>query len=112
MVIGPMFERNLGAFMVEQPKMGAALIFYVGYVLGFIYFVSLPNINGEINMQTTVLNAFLFGVIAYGTFEFTSYSVFDGWTLKMLVMDTLWGGILTTTSVVSGLFLFKLLNPS
>ena len=112
MVIGPMFERNLGAFMLEQPKMGAALIFYVGYVLGFIYFVSLPNINGEINMQTTVLNAFLFGVIAYGTFEFTSYSVFDGWTLKMLVMDTLWGGILTTTSVVSGLFLFKLLNPS
>ena len=107
-VIGPMFERNVGSFMLEQPKMGPAFLFYVGYVMGFLYFISMPHLNGTTSMQTTILNAFLFGVIAYGTFEFTSYSIFKDWTLKMLVMDTTWGGILTTLSVVSGLYLYRL----
>ena len=38
--------------------------------------------------------AFLLGVVIYGIFELTNYSLFDKWSLFPVLFDTLWGGIL------------------
>ena len=39
-------------------------------------------------------NAFVLGVVVYGVYETTNYATLKAWTLKMAVMDTVWGGIL------------------
>lgn len=39
--------------------------------------------------------AALFGVGAYMTYELTSMSVMKGWSWNMVMVDVLWGGLLT-----------------
>jgi uncharacterized membrane protein len=41
-----------------------------------------------------ILDAFLLGVMVYGVFETTSFVMFDNWTVPIILMDTLWGGVL------------------
>jgi len=62
---------------------GLCYIFLVG---GLNYFI--------LREKRTILDAFLLGVMVYGVFETTSYVMFDNWTIPIILMDTLWGGIL------------------
>ena len=62
---------------------GLCYIFLVG---GLNYFI--------IREKRPILDAFLLGVMVYGVFETTSYVMFDNWTIPIILMDTLWGGIL------------------
>ena len=41
-VLYPLFSANIGGIMHEDPKMGAAAVFYLFYVGGIIWFASLP----------------------------------------------------------------------
>ena len=40
------------------------------------------------------LDAFLLGVFVYGVYEGTNYALLNKWEIKVLVMDSLWGGVL------------------
>ena len=40
------------------------------------------------------LKTFGLGVGIYAVYEGTNYAIFEQWPLQMVVMDTLWGGIL------------------
>lgn len=62
---------------------GLCYIFLVG---GLNYFI--------LREKRPILDAFLLGVMVYGVFETTSYVMFDNWTIPIILMDTLWGGIL------------------
>jgi uncharacterized membrane protein len=55
----------------------AAVIYYFGFV---------------VNM--TSLDMFILGLSIYGIYELTNYSTLSRWDLKMVILDTLWGGIL------------------
>ena len=48
--------------------------------------------------------------MAYGTYEFTSWSVMRDWHPSMVVTDTLWGGVLTALSAWAGVTLTKALT--
>ena len=66
---------------------------YVGLVLcyliiitGVYYFIILPN--------RSYLEAFLLGVFVYGVYETTNYATLTKWKPELVVIDTLWGGVL------------------
>ena len=66
---------------------------YVGLVLcylilvtGLYYFIILPN--------RSYLEAFLLGVFVYGVYETTNYATLTKWKPELVVIDTLWGGVL------------------
>ena len=46
-------------------------------------------------------DAFLFGLIIYGVYETTNYTLFYNWPLSSVLLDTLWGGTVfaLTTSI-------------
>lgn len=46
-------------------------------------------------------DAFILGLLVYGVFELTNYTIFRKWSLFPVIFETLWGGILffTTTWV-------------
>lgn len=37
---------------------------------------------------------FILGICIYGVYEFTNLSTFKKWEMKMVLLDTLWGGVL------------------
>ena len=70
------------------------ILTYVFLLFGLNYFILYP--------KKSIKDAFLFGLVVYAVYEFTNYSLFSGWKLSTVLMDTLWGGILfsLTTYIV------------
>lgn len=54
----------------------------------------------------TLSEMFLLGISIYGVYELTNYTTFSDWNLKMVIIDTLWGGILFSSTA----YLAKKLN--
>ena len=102
-VMRPIFERDIGTIMLAEPRMGAALAFFVLYLAGLIFFAVVPAVEDG-SWKIAALYGSLLGVIAYGTYETTNYATLKGWTLRMLVIDILWGASLSAVMAVVGFF--------
>ena len=44
-VMYPLFSSNIGPMMLEDLRMGPAAVFYLFYVVGVVWFVSIPALN-------------------------------------------------------------------
>ena len=78
-----------------------AILAYVVLVFGLNYFV-LRNINPrDITIQWCLHNAFVFGMVVYGVYDFTCGAIFNQWDSKLAVIDVLWGGLLFAISAYS-----------
>lgn len=100
-VARPMFERNLGAFLLDSPRFPVAAVFYAVYVAGIVYFAVGPAVSAGAAGRALV-NGALLGFIAYGTYEATNMATLKGWTYEMMIVDTAWGAALTAVSALAG----------
>ena len=67
----------------------SALFVYLFLIYGLNYFI----LNQS---KTTLIDAFILGVIIYGVYEMTNYAIIKKWSPYAVVLDTVWGGILYT----------------
>ena len=70
------------------PVWWAAFAVYGVLVLGLVVFV-LPRADG--NPTRALGFGALLGLITYGTYDLTAYSVLQGWSLRMTLVDLVWG---------------------
>ncbi|MGI3163336.1 DUF2177 family protein [Pseudooceanicola sp. 200-1SW] len=110
-VMRPLFETRLGDQLLEEPRMLAAALFYMAYVGGLLYFVSLPALEAGRPWQA-LLNGALIGAMAYGTFEVTNYAVLRAWSPVMVAVDMTWGTVLTGVSAALGVWATRALFPA
>lgn len=82
-----------------------AILCYILLLFGLYYFILRTNTTAS-TIYDKIRDAFLLGIIIYGVYETTCYATFKNWTMKMLVMDTLWGGILLATTTFIFLSMF------
>ena len=68
----------------------SALLCYIILVSGLYYFIIKKNAPPK--------DAFLLGVLINGVYETTNYAFFKNWSPLLVVLDTLWGGILLSTT--------------
>ena len=105
-VMYPLFSANIGPMMLEDLRMGPAAVFYLLYVVGVVWFVSIPALNVGSIAQAFFAGAVL-GALAYGTYEFTNFATLKGWTAQMVTVDVIWGAVLTGTSAAVGVAVTK-----
>ena len=105
-VMYPLFSSNIGPMMLEDLRMGPAAVFYLLYVVGVVWFVSIPALNVGSIAQAFFTGAVL-GALAYGTYEFTNFATLKGWTAQMVTVDVIWGAVLTGTSAAVGVAVTK-----
>lgn len=105
-VMYPLFSSNIGPMMLEDLRMGPAAVFYLFYVVGVVWFVSIPALNVGSIAQAFFAGAVL-GALAYGTYEFTNFATLKGWTAQMVMVDVVWGAVLTGTSAAVGVAVTK-----
>ena len=104
------YKPALGSLLLNKPILSAALLFYFLYIFGLTFLILLPNLK-----DFQIFNAFwmgaIFGLVAYGTYDLTNLATIKGWSLKVTIIDLIWGGILTST--VSGLtiWIMSKINP-
>ncbi|WP_375691103.1 DUF2177 family protein [Pseudooceanicola sp. LIPI14-2-Ac024] len=103
-VIKPVFEDHIGPLLAQDLRIGPAAVFYLFYVGGLVWFVSLPALRTGATMQAFWSGALL-GAIAYGTYEFTNYATLRDWHPKMVALDLAWGTILTGTAAMLGVWI-------
>ena len=88
------YKELLGPLMLAQPKWGPAIVFYLLYVLGVVFFVVLPAL-ARASARRAALAGALFGLVAYGTYDMTNWATLQGWSAQLALMDMAWGGLLT-----------------
>ena len=105
-VATPMYKQEVGSLM--ELKVPPALIFYVVFLLGLIFFVINPNQNN------TLLNVFLigafFGLVTYGTYDLTVYASMNIFSLKLVIADILWGMFLSGAVAALTVFTINKIN--
>jgi uncharacterized membrane protein len=107
LVMKPLFTRHIGPLMADPIRIAPAAAFYLAYVAGLVYLVSLPAIKTGAPL---IVPALLIGLMAYGTYEFTSYSIMRDWHWSMVVTDVLWGGVLTAVSAWAGVTITRAIH--
>ena len=105
-VATPMYKQEVGSLM--ELKVPPALIFYVVFLLGLIFFVINPN------QSNTLLNVFLigafFGLVTYGTYDLTVYASMNIFSLKLVIADILWGMFLSGAVAALTVFTINRIN--
>lgn len=100
-VIGPTFQRHLGGILLDEFRLGPAVAFYLMYVAGLLWFVSIPALRADLPVQALIGGAIL-GAMAYGTYEFTNLATLRDWSWSMVALDLTWGSVLTAVSAFVG----------
>jgi len=100
-VMRPVFERHIGDWLLDDIRILPAVGFYLFYIAGLLWFVSLPSLRlGE--PMHALLGGALLGALAYGTYEFTNYATLRAWSPGMVALDVSWGIVLTGVSAWLG----------
>ena len=107
LLIRPVFERHIGDLLADQFRLGPAAAFYAFYIMGLLYFVSVPALREGAPVQAMLAGALL-GLMCYGTYEFTSLAVMRDWSWAQVVTDTLWGGFLTGLAAWAGVTITRM----
>ena len=75
----------------------------IGAVICYIALTTLMYLTLDWNYSKT----FLFGACIYAVYEGTNYAIFQHWPLAMVILDTIWGGILFVLVKASYRTLYK-----
>lgn len=102
-VMRPLFETRISSLLLDDLRLVPAAIFYLFYVGGLVWFVSIPALKGQSFQAFT--NGALLGAMAYGTYEFTNYATLRDWAPKMVIVDVAWGTLLTGSAALVGVLI-------
>lgn len=105
-IIRPVFERHVDDLLADPFRMLPAALFYSAYIVGVLYFVSVPAMAEDRPLKA-LIGGVLIGLMCYGTYEFTNYATLRDWSVQQVVTDTIWGGFLTGFSAWAGVVLTR-----
>jgi len=72
--------------VVMEFRIEGAILCYLAIIFGLNYFILQP--------KKSPFDAFILGLVIYAVYETTNYATLKKWSPALVVMDTLWGGIL------------------
>jgi len=101
-----MYKKYLGGFLSDNVNWTAAFIFYFIYVAGVLIFAVFPAINKDSVMHAVLMGA-LFGFFAYATYDLTNLATLKGWPIQIVIIDIIWGSVLTLIVSLSGFYITK-----
>lgn len=87
------YKKYLGHLMAENTTWSAAILFYLFFIGGILYFAVLPALK-EGNFSTAVINGAVYGFITYMTYELTNMAVIKDWAWGIVPIDIIWGTVL------------------
>lgn len=100
-LIRPVFDRHVGHLLASPLRLGPAAVFYMAYVAGVLWFVSVPALKDGLPLQALV-GGMVLGFLCYGTYEMTNYATLRDWSLAQVAADLAWGTVLTGFSAWVG----------
>jgi uncharacterized membrane protein len=96
----------MGDMLAPQPRLGAAVAFYLLYAAGITIFVGAPALRAG-SWSGIALYGPLFALFCYMTYDLTNQATLRNWSIVLTVSDILWGMVLTTVSASAAYFVTR-----
>jgi uncharacterized membrane protein len=82
-------------------RLGPAIAFYLLYIGGMMWFAVGPALaNGR--WQTALVQGAVLGFMCYATYDLTNFATLKIWSMKVTLLDILWGTVLTGSASLAG----------
>jgi len=101
------YSKHIGFIISDSPNLIAAGFFYLIYCLGIVFFVVLPSIQNNYSLTRVFLQGFLFGLVAYATYDLTNHATIKNWPLIVTLVDLSWGALLTGVVGLASFYITK-----
>jgi uncharacterized membrane protein len=95
-----LFKPVLGDMLAPAVRLGPALAFYLMYPIGLVILAIGPALRSGSPTEAILLGVVV-GAVTYATYDLTNYATLRNWSLKLTVVDILYGSIVA--SGVAGL---------
>ena len=100
------YQPNIGDLLRESPLIFPAILFYLIYPMGVVILVVVPKLNKGL-LRSVFYNGFVLGIVAYGTYNLTNMAALKGWSANVVVVDMIWGGLLTGISALLTVYVMR-----
>ena len=95
------YQNHLSAFLSDKVNWVAAIIFYLLFIVGIFVFSILPALEKK-SIKHALIYGALFGFFTYLTYDLTNMATLKDWPLLVVIVDVIWGAVLTCLVSVSG----------
>ncbi len=100
LIAGDWYRSNLSPLLREDFVIWPWAVFYLIY--GGVIFVLAVVANREKPLYYAGIDGALLGLASYGAYNLTNYSVLDGFTVSVALVDWGWGICLSSASAMAG----------
>jgi uncharacterized membrane protein len=104
-----LYQPAIGEVLMKGVRMGPAVAFYLLYILGIIIFAFTPALASG-KWQTALVNGAMFGFFCYMTYDLTNFATLKVWSLKVTILDMIWGTVLTGLAAAAGFWITNLIT--
>ena len=103
-----LYAKGIGHLMADSPNWTAAVLFYLLFIVGLLYFAVVPALHAG-SWRRATLNAALFGFFAYATYDLTNLATLKGWPVSIVLADLVWGTFVSAVASTAGFFITRAL---
>jgi uncharacterized membrane protein len=97
-----LYQPEIGEMLMKGGfRMGPAIVFYLLYILGMMVFAVGPALASG-RWQTALVQGAMLGFFCYMTYDLTNYATLKVWSLKVTILDMIWGTVLTGSAALAG----------
>jgi len=102
------YQEQLGFLMRSSVNWTAAIIFYLLFIAGLLFFVIHPAVEKDSSTFALLAGAF-FGLISYATYDLTNLATLENWPLTVTLVDLAWGTFLGASVSIITFFASRLI---
>ncbi len=105
-----LYQPEIGELLMKGGvRMWPAIIFYLLYIAGMIFFAVGPALKSGV-WQTALINGAVLGFLCYMTYDLTNFATLKIWSTKVTVLDIIWGTVLTGSASLGGWWITNLIS--
>lgn len=93
LIASNLYRKYLGFIMRPSPNWTVAIIFYLLYLAGLVFFVISPAADRQ-SWKYALLAGMFFGLVTYATYDLTNLATLKDWPSLITVIDLIWGTVL------------------
>jgi len=96
-----LYRPVIGSLLAPEPRIAPAIIFYLLYIVGLVYFAVMPGLAGG-GWRAALLKGALFGLFAYATYDLTNQATLAIWSTRITIIDMIWGTFVSGSGAAGG----------
>lgn len=104
-----LYQKEIGFIMKSKPNWLAAIIFYLVFIMGLVYFVVNPALEKG-DWTSALFVGMFFGFVTYATYDLTNLATLENWPIKITIIDLLWGTTVGGLVSMTSYFIIKLIE--